>query len=132
VNGFFAAALGDGEKSESETRANDALRVAYDAKFGDGAWQRDQKAANPPLTSFFVPVDAARCAHAGDQIVGMVYSVGPKLRSAGITDEHEYRSIYTDAFAAVVNANAGGNQIAAVRITMVSTGLYAGGNLTAL
>jgi hypothetical protein len=132
LNGVFVDALGQ----EQTDQCNQALVAAYDAKFGAGAWKRDQtqKPADPPLTSFLVSVDAAKCAHAGDQIVGMIYSVGPKLTSAGITDESQYRGIYIDAFAAVVNSNANtsGNQIAAVRITMLSTGIYAGGDPTTL
>lgn len=131
LNGFFRDALG----TDQTKAVNDALEAAYEAKFGAGAWKRDQtrRAADPPLTSFLVPVDAASCAKAGNQIVGMIYSVGPKLTSVGITDEKQYRGIYTDAFAAAVNANAHGKRIAAVRITMVSTGLYAsGGDQTAL
>ena len=57
----------------------------------------------------------------------MIYSVGPQLKRDGIKKEKEpqYRGIYIDAFAAVVDANAGGKRIASVRIAMVSTGIYA-------
>jgi hypothetical protein len=120
LNGRFRDALGP----EQTDRVNQALRAAYDGRFGAGAWMdQNQKGANAPLTSFLVPVDAAR---PGDQIVGMIYSVGPQLTKGAITDKSQYRAIYTDAFAAVVSANARGERIAAVRITMLSTGIYAG------
>jgi hypothetical protein len=128
LNLFVEQALGPDQTDQ----ANHELVEAYDAKFGAGAWSRDQNAATPPLTSLFVPVDAAKCAQAGGQLVGMIYSVGPQVTSAGITDEAQYRSIYSDAFAAVVDANARGERIAAVRITMLSTGIYATGNPTGL
>jgi hypothetical protein len=134
LNGRFMAALGP----EQTDRVNKALEAAYNAKFHPRTWSVDKgnNSANPPLTSFLVPVDAAGCAQGQDQIVGMIYSVGPQLTKDGITDERQYRGIYIDAFAAVANANAnaGGNRIAAVRIAMVSTGIYAEGvrNPTAL
>jgi hypothetical protein len=128
-NGIFATAIGNTPATGCQLdQANTALEAAYDHKFGAGAFDRDSKSvpADPPLTSFYIPIDAAKCFNAGTQLVGMLYSVGPQLTSAEITDEPQYRRIYTDGFTAIVNANAGGAQIKAVRISMVSTGVFAG------
>ncbi len=122
VNGLFADALG-----ASETKiVNTALVAAYDAKYGAGSWPRDSGGgANSPLTSFFVPVDPANSTKVGSRVAGIVYSVGPVLGRQGITDKAQYRSIYTDGFTAVADANAAGAGVTAVRITMLSTGIYA-------
>ncbi len=122
VNGLFASALGAGATEV----VNAALVAAYDERFGASAWQRDASGrGGSPLTSFFVPVDPAHCAAAGSRIAAVLYSVGPQLGPQGITDEVRYRDIYEDAFTAVARANATGAGVAAARITMLSTGIYA-------
>ena len=94
LNGAFASALGT-----QATDVNRALQAAYDTKFGTGSWSRDS--GNPPsplpLTSLLVPVTAS--AHVGNYCVGMMYSVGPMLTSAGLTPTESalYTKIYADA-----------------------------------
>ena len=116
--------------------ASDALRLlnqheaalvkAYDARFGVGAWRRD--AAKPPaearLTS--LQVSLPRSPEAIDpEVSAMMYSVGPVLGPAGLTDPATYAAIYADAFAEVARLHAEGHAIAGLRITMLSTGIYA-------
>ena len=135
LNGFFATAIGNTRETGCQLdQANMALEAAYDHKFGAGAYDRDSNniPADPPLTSFYIPINAAKCFDAGTQVVGMLYSVGPILKEddrgnyVGITDEPQYRRIYTDGFTAIVDANAGGAQIKAARISTISTGAFAG------
>lgn len=109
---------------------NTDLATAYDAKYGAGAFAADS--AHPPspprLTSLLVAVDNSN-PPIGSDVVGMVYSVGPVLSSAGITDPAGYTAIYADAFAAIDawNTDTTKTPIAAFRVTLLSTGAYAGG-----
>jgi hypothetical protein len=58
----------------------------------------------------------------------MVYSVGPQLGASGIKDPDGYKQIYRDAFAEIGrwNKKYPNRQLQYFRITMLSTGVYAG------
>ena len=124
---FEKALRGAGQLASVNTR----LVAMYDAKYGDGAWTRDRDASiaappvSPPLTSFLVPVTPG-AAPIGSSMQGVMYSVGPILDEAGITDLAGYAQIYTDAMNEVARVRNEGTPIAGLRVTMLSTGLYAG------
>jgi hypothetical protein len=107
--------------------ANAALVQAYDARFGPGAWARDAPSgggASPPLTSFLIPLTPG-AGPVGARVTGLMYSVGPVLGTQGITDPAAYAAIYADAMAEVGRYRAAGHALAGLRITMLSTGIYA-------
>jgi hypothetical protein len=118
---------------------NQALVSAYDERFGAGSWQADNAAARGDrLTSFYVPIPrplpvprpAPPIPPVGDRIAGMVYSVGPIIHQGVIGDRDQYRQIYVDALDSVAAANraaASNGRIEALRITMLSTGIYSAG-----
>ncbi|MCA9539525.1 MAG: hypothetical protein KC620_11595 [Myxococcales bacterium] len=123
LNGLFARGL---DSARALASVNAALVKAYDARFGVGAWRRD--AAKPPaearLTS--LQVSLPRSPEAIDpEVSAMMYSVGPVLGPAGLTDPATYAAIYADAFAEIARSHAEGHAIAGLRITMLSTGIYA-------
>ena len=131
VNGLFARALG----ATLAASVNTSLQAAYDARFGAGAWQKAQDPSAPPplLTSFFIPLpaNASSTGHSvGKSVAGIVYSVGPMLPTLKSLDPKQYEQIYVDALAGVAEHNAavakGGNgsPVVALRLVMVSTGIY--------
>jgi hypothetical protein len=123
LNQVFFDELGG---AEGVKNVNAELEKAYDAKFGEGSWDRDSE--NPPspapLTSLLVPLKAA--SGVGDNVVGMVYSVGPVLSEAGLTGslQSNYTQIYRDAMTAIAAST---TRPHAFRITMLSTNIYSGG-----
>lgn len=132
VNGRFAAALRPqvlGGPDEL-ARVNAALAAAYDQKYGAGAHAADQAAGRADrLTSLCVPLQHQN-TRVAPEVAAMVYSVGPVLRGPApgapedaplISNGDAYRAIYTDALEA-----SSGLDVARFRITMVSTGIYAG------
>ena len=96
-----------------------------------------QEKLEPPLTSFYIPlpVDASKPDNlVGPRVAGIVYSVGPVLSGKKIPNPKQYRDIYVDALNSVAGENksaakAGtarnGKRIEGLRLTMVSTGIYA-------
>ena len=124
LNGFFSAALGT-----LLAPVNRTLATAYDQRFGDGAWSADSAVTRTDrLTSLYVaiPRPIPSGARIGDRVAGMVYSVGPVL-GGRIVDRDAYRQIYVDALSAVAAENRGATErIEALRITMLSTGIYGG------
>lgn len=135
VNGFFATALGN----TLQTSINKDLVKAYDKRFGEsgsGAWKQDQTDRTIRLTSLNIPLPSN--AHSDGHSVGanvraMIYSVGPILgdpptpEEPPVLDHGVYRQIYIDAFSEVAAANkASKDKIDAIRLTMVSTGIYGG------
>jgi len=129
VNGFFHTALGD---SLTKT-VNADLVAAYDARFGKGSWRKDHSNPAPPLTSFYIPLPANASklsGKIGKRVVGMVYSVGPDLSGRPFTDRSQYQKVYADALSCLIEGNkraeaAGDKKIDGLRLTMVSTGIYA-------
>ncbi len=126
LNAAFKSALsGAGQLSN----ADKAIAVAYDAKYGAGAFAADS-AADPArcdrLTSFYVPV--APAGPIGSDVCAMIYSVGPKLGAKGIENEPQYTQVYTDALDAIAafNADTSHPPISCFRVTLLSTGVYAG------
>jgi hypothetical protein len=127
VNGYFHDALGDATLLDN---VNKAMVTAYDNRFGKDAWKQDQNGRGDRLTSFYIPFPAD--AHSvgvsvGSRVAGMVYSVGPQIPGPKVPDRDLYRQIYVDAFAAVAAANknaASTETIEALRLTMLSTGIY--------
>jgi hypothetical protein len=124
ANGLFEAALGS-----LVTAVNRSLATAYDERYGNGAWDADAKQARTDrLTSFYIPIPRPRPADAtvGERVAGMLYSVGPQLQGK-IVDRDAYRSLYLDALDKVAAVNRGATErIAALRITMLSTGIFGG------
>jgi len=124
LNGFFASALGP-----MCAGVNRALVDAYDAHFGAGAWKADSEVGRRDrLTSFYIPLAGPRpaLAQVGERVAGLVYSVGPVLHKV-IVDRDGFRAVYVDALNAVAaaNRNASDDQrIDALRITLLSTGIY--------
>lgn len=109
--------------------ANDALKVAYDRRFGSGAYDHDAASQRQDrCTSLLVPA-ASGCDGVGTNVDAIVYSVGPQLPNGVIEDEEAYRQIYADAFQTLSDCNAAGGRstIEAFRITLLSTGIYGGG-----
>jgi hypothetical protein len=133
VNGFFASALGP---SLTKT-VNAALTAAYEARFGADSWKTDQRSSTPPRTSFYIPLpaDASQKGNVvGQRVAGIVYSVGPVLSGTKIPDPGQYLQIYLDALNAVAEENKSAaakatngkaERIEGLRMTMVSTGIYA-------
>lgn len=124
LNGLFATAL---RSAGQLTAVNQDLVTAFDAKYGAGAWRKWNSGAGsgpPPLTSFLIPLTPG-VAPIGSAVDGLMYSVGPVLGPAGITDEAGYAAIYTDALNAIASANSAGGPLDGLRITMLSTGIYA-------
>lgn len=125
LNGRFDSAL---TASGDLANANAALVTAYDASgLGSGSWSADNSNPPdpPPLTSFLIPVTSG-AGPIGSHVVGMMYSVGPVLGKAGITDPAQYAQIYTDAMHRVKSYRDAGHSLDGLRITMLSTGIYAG------
>lgn len=126
VNGLFSTALGDTLRAT----VNKALIAAYDDRFGKaapGAWQKDQADATVRLTSFYTPLPADAHdtgASVGKRVVGLIYSVGPQVQGSKFPDPGLYRQIYVDAFSEVARANKAGAMVEAIRLTMISTGIY--------
>lgn len=124
LNGRFAQAL---QAAGQLDAVNAALVTAYDARFGAGAWKRDSQTgggASPPLTSFLIPLAPGQ-GPVGSSVTGLMYSVGPVLGPQGITDRASYAALYADAMAEVGRHRAAGHTLAGLRITMLSTGVYA-------
>lgn len=118
LNGIFERALGP----QQVVSVNNQLQIAYDAKFGEGRWAKDSKEppSHLPLTSLHVPVEA------GNNCIGMMYSVGPMLTRHGLTapsEKSRYTQIYADAINEIANTD---SNINAFRITMLSSGIYRG------
>lgn len=123
VNLLFMNALGPSLTAS----VNGDLVVAYDARFGKGAWQKDKTSQTPPLTSFYIPLPAGKGANVGKKVAGMVYSVGPVIDDDHVTDRDQYRQIHVDALNELASVNksaATGAKIEGLRITMLSTGIY--------
>jgi len=123
VNGLFKKALG----TQLCATVNTALKAAYDNRFGANSWTQDNSAGRRDrLTSFYVPLPANAHTighHVGDEVAGIVYSVGPRVPGPKVADHDEYRQIYLDAFAEVTAANQNG-KIEAMRLCVLSTGVY--------
>lgn len=120
LNGKFASDL---TKAGQLPAVNQALVRAYDNQYGTGSWQkwnRGEGSGRPPLTSFLIALEPG-VGPIGSDVVGLMYSVGPKLSPQGITDTSRYRAIYTAAMTAIGS----GGLIDGLRITMLSTGIYA-------
>ncbi|AMA10690.1 hypothetical protein [Picosynechococcus sp. PCC 73109] len=121
LNGAFAKGL----RSQIST-VNEELRLAYDAKFGDGCWAKHSN--NPPsppvLTSLLVSVQPSE--EVKKECIGMMYSVGPRLTAAGLTSNEYacYTQIYRDAMNEITQSD---KKISGFRITMLSSGIYRGG-----
>ncbi|MFN9630337.1 MAG: hypothetical protein ACK59A_08930 [Cyanobacteriota bacterium] len=118
LNGLFARALGT---TQLDT-VNGQLRTAYDGTFGAGRWQKDSMnlPSPSPLSSFLVPIQV------GTDGVGMMYSVGPDLRWTSLSlpsVASAYAQVYADAIDQLATSNL---KVGALRITMLSTGIYAG------
>lgn len=124
LNGIFAQAL---TSSGQLKRVNQQLIERYNEKYGDGTYERDSsKGVQNKLTSFLVPLTHDNTSGIGANVVGMMYSVGPVLGRDGITDRSQYSQIYADAVTEVMNSNKlSDNPIVGLRITMLSTGIYA-------
>jgi len=126
-NGDFATGFGNALCSQ----VNKALVAAYDSRFGAGSWQADSDSGRDDrLTSFYLPIPRPAPSSVGQRIAGMVYSVGPVINAGVIADRAQYRQIYADALDAVAAANHGAalaDRIEALRLTMLSTGLYSHG-----
>lgn len=130
VNGLFADALNGAKHVNAGPlciSVNAALHDAYDNQFGNGAWSQDSSSGRGDrLTSFYIPLpaNAHTTSHTvGDQIAGIVYSVGPQVPGPKVSDPDQYRQIYLDAFAGVAAANQNGS-IEAIRLCVLSTGIY--------
>ncbi len=121
LNGAFASALG----TEAD-RVNKELKTAYDEKFGVGRWDKDSRQPPTPLPLTSLLVRVSPSAEVGNNVIGMVYSVGPMLTSAGLTanDCSLYTQIYADALHEIA---ANSTKIDGFRITMLSSGIYRGG-----
>jgi len=123
VNGLFKTALG----IQLCATVHAALKAAYDNRFGANSWTQDDSAGRRDrLTSFYIPLPAN--AHTighnvGDEVAGIVYSVGPRVGGPIVADHDQYRQIYLDAFAEVTAANQNA-KIEAMRLCVLSTGIY--------
>ena len=118
---------------------NAALVTLYDQRFGQGSWEADKDSARQDrLTSFYVPVPrplplprpGPPVVPIGDRIAAMVYSVGPVIDGGVIADRDQYRGIYAAALDSVAAANRDAvpaQRIDALRLTMLSTGIYSQG-----
>lgn len=125
VNGAFQAALGPAETR----RVNAELTRRYEARFGEGSRQRHAHARRSDvLTTLYVPLSPGE-GEVDVSVRGMLYAVGPVLGRGGLAGQRAaYRSIYADAMAAVCVANRDeGAGIEAIRLVLVSTGIYAQG-----
>ena len=123
LNHVFDSAL---NKAGQLSQVNASLKTKYDVKYGDGAYQADAMSGRVDrLTSLLINLRPG-ASGIGGRAVGMIYSVGPVLGAAGITNRAQYAQIYTDAIAQIAAANANENaSIEGMRITMLSTGIYA-------
>ncbi len=122
VNGLFKKALAP----KLCGIVNADLKVAYDNKFGTNAWTQDSGGRLDRLTSFYIALPANAHSigfHVGDEVAGIVYSVGPRVGGPVVADHKEYAQIYLDAFAEVIAAN-GNSAIQAIRLCVLSTGVY--------
>jgi hypothetical protein len=122
VNGLFKKALAP----KLCATVNADLKVAYDNRFGANAWTQDSGGRLDRLTSFYVPLPPNAHSiglHVGNEVAGLVYSVGPRVGGPVITDHKQYAQIYLDAFAEVIAAN-GNGAIEAIRLCVLSTGIY--------
>lgn len=121
LNGVFAADMGI-----HTATVNEALKAAYDVRFGAGQWAKDSaKIPSPaPLTSFLIPL-TSEFVTAG-RASAMVYSVGPQLDITGINAKVVpiYTQIYADAMEALAASE---TKYAGFRITLLSSGIYRGG-----
>ncbi len=126
LNGEFATQLAAaGQLQQANT---DLAITIYDAHYGAGAYAADSTASPPPrdkLTSLLVPLSNGT-PPVGDWVYAVLYSVGPQLGATGIDDPDGYRQIYADAFAAVADWNTRRTAIENVRLTLLSTGAFAG------
>ena len=121
LNQRFHDALGD----QVDT-VNADLRGAYDANFGAGHYAADSVSPPTPplLKSLIVPLKPG--PHVGDRVVAQVYSVGPRLTTTGLTSS--LVPLYTELYRDAMNRLASWpTRIDAMRITMLSSGLYRGG-----
>jgi hypothetical protein len=127
LNGEFETALGG-----QVANVNAELRKAYDAEFGAGLYDKHSSDPlslppldSPPLGSVLVPVSPG--PQVGTRVIGMVYSVGPKLdpSGAGLTAEiiPAYTRIYLDAMTRIALSP---TKVDGFRITMLSSGIYRG------
>lgn len=123
LNGIFESKLSATGKLK---QINKELIKRYEEKYGIGSYSRDTSAGvQNNLTSFLIPVPNGQSG-IGDNVTGMMYSVGPVLGNDGITNRTAYSQIYSDSIQEIVNANqAGVSSIEGMRITMLSTGIYA-------
>ena len=123
LNGIFESKLTPTGKLD---QINKELIKRYEKKYGKGSYSRDLTAGvQNKLTSFLIPVPNGQSG-IGDNVTGMMYSVGPVLGHDGITNRSAYSQIYTDSVQEIVDANqTNGSKIVGMRITMLSTGIYA-------
>jgi len=123
LNHVFDSVL---NKAGRLSQANASLIKKYDAKYGDGAYQTDAMSGREDRLTSLLIVLTPGASGIGSRAVGMMYSVGPVLGRAGITNRAQYAQIYTDAITQISAANANDNaSIEGMRITMLSTGIYA-------
>ena len=122
LNGIFTAALSNaGVLSD----VNHELINCYNARYGEGSYDDDKDSASQErLTTLLVGLP--RGSGIGSKVIAMSYSVGPKLSAEGITNRDQYAGIYRDAVAQCAGWNkTRDSKIDALRITMLSTGIYA-------
>lgn len=127
INGAFAAQLAAAGQLQ---QADADLATAYDARYGAGSHQADSTASPPRqdrLTTLLVPLSNGT-PPVGDTVYAVLYSVGPQLGATGIDDPDGYRQIYADAFAEIADWNTRHPAIENVRLTLLSTGAFAGGS----
>ena len=125
LNSEFSTQL---TKAHQQAKVNKDLIAAYNKHYPTpkNSYQSDSKnGRSDRLTSLFIPLDNSAFKH-GQNVWAMMYSVGPKLGTTGITDEPGYQKIYEDAFTAIADFNKGPNKLAAFRVTLLSTMAYAG------
>ena len=123
LNGVFESKLTPTGKLD---QINNELIKKYEEKYGKGSYSRDSTTGvQNKLTSFLIPVPHGQSG-IGDKVVGMIYSVGPVLGHEGIIKRSTYSQIYSDAVQEIISANqSDGSKIVGMRITMLSTGIYA-------
>jgi hypothetical protein len=123
LNGVFESKLSPTGKLG---QINKELIKRYEEKYGKGFYSKDSSVGvQNKLTSFLIPVPNGQ-GGIGDKVMGMMYSVGPVLGHEGITNRLAYSQIYSDSVQEIMKANqVNGSTIMGMRITMLSTGIYA-------
>ena len=129
LNGTFKAEL-DADPSQLDD-VNGALIDAYDDLYGDDSYTMDSVTTPQDKTKpAVVPLKSGQ-GRVAENVVAMLYSIGPKLPSDGLKQQSvrsTYKDAYVQGFIAVLDWNAkqqSDKRADFIRLTFLSCGIYA-------